>query len=34
MLLRELDVAGRRRGVVVCEVAEVLAFIRELADCG
>jgi hypothetical protein len=34
MLLRELDVAGRRRGVVVCEVAEALVFIRELAECG
>jgi hypothetical protein len=32
MLLRELDTAGRRRGVAVCEVSEALAFIRELDD--
>jgi predicted nucleotidyltransferase len=31
MLLREIDTAGRRRGVQVCEIAEALRFIRELA---
>jgi hypothetical protein len=30
MLLRELDTAGRRRGVDVCSVAEALAYVREL----
>jgi hypothetical protein len=30
MLLRELDAAGRRRGVEVCTVAEALAYVREL----
>jgi len=30
MLLRELDTAGRRRGVQVCEVSEALDFIRGL----
>jgi predicted nucleotidyltransferase len=30
MLLRELDTAGRRRGVVVCEIREALQFIREI----
>jgi hypothetical protein len=30
MLLRELDVAGRRRGVVVCTIDEALDYIREL----
>ena len=30
MLLRELDVAGRRRGVVVCSVDEALEYIRAL----
>ncbi len=32
VLLRELDTAGRRRGVVVCEVGEALAFVRELSE--
>jgi predicted nucleotidyltransferase len=30
ILLRELDTAGRRRGVDVCTVAEALAYVREL----
>ena len=30
MLLRELDTAGRRRGVAVCTVAEALTYLREL----
>jgi hypothetical protein len=30
MLLRELDTAGRRRGVVVCTVSEALAYVAEL----
>ena len=30
MLLRELDTAGRRRGVDVCTVADALAYVREL----
>ena len=30
MLLRELDTAGRRRGVVVCDVREALAYIAGL----
>ena len=30
MLLRTLDVAGRRRGAQVCEVDEALAYIRQL----
>ncbi len=32
MLLRELDTAGRRRGVQVCEISEALAFIRTMED--
>ena len=32
MLLRELDTAGRRRGAVVCTVAEALEYVRELED--
>jgi hypothetical protein len=34
MLLRELDTAGRKRGVVVCEISEALAVIRELSEVG
>ncbi len=30
MLLRDLDTAGRRRGAIVCTVAEALAYIRSL----
>jgi hypothetical protein len=30
MLLRELDTAGRRRGVIVCSIAEALAHVRAL----
>jgi predicted nucleotidyltransferase len=30
MLLRELDSAGRRRGVAVCTVAEAIAYLRRL----
>jgi len=32
MLLRELDTAGRRRGVQVCDVSEALDFIRRLSE--
>ena len=32
MLLRDLDSAGRRRGIQVCSVAEALDFIRELDE--
>jgi hypothetical protein len=32
MLLRELDVAGRKRGVAVCTVEEALDYVRELAE--
>jgi hypothetical protein len=32
MLLRELDAAGRKRGVPVCEIGEALAVIRNLSD--
>jgi hypothetical protein len=32
MLLRELDCRGRQPGAVVCELAEALEYIRELAD--
>src|SRR5688572_20505528 len=32
MLLRELDTAGRRRGVMVCSVAEALAHVRALDE--
>ncbi len=32
MLLRELDHAGRKRGVAVCEISDALMFIRELAN--
>jgi hypothetical protein len=32
MLLRELDTAGRKRGVPVCEIAEALRFIREMSE--
>lgn len=32
MLLRELDTAGRKRGVAVCEIGEALALIREPSD--
>src|SRR4051812_28904904 len=34
MLLRELDTAGRKRGVEVCTTDEALAFIAELDDRG
>ena len=32
MLLRELDTRGRVRGADVCELAEALAYLKELAD--
>ncbi len=32
MLLQQCDVAGRRRGVAVCDVGEALAVIRELDE--
>ncbi len=32
LLLRDLDTAGRRRGVQVCTVAEALQFVRELSS--
>ena len=32
MLLRDLDTAGRKRGVPVCEVSEALEFIRSLNE--
>ena len=33
MLLRELDSAGRQRGVQVCSIADALIYIRDL-DAG
>ena len=32
LLLHDCDVAGRRRGVAVCDVGEALAVIRELDE--
>ncbi|WP_422929450.1 HD domain-containing protein [Singulisphaera sp. PoT] len=32
MLLRQCDVGGRQPGAIVCEMAEALAYIRELAE--
>jgi len=32
MLLRDVDTAGRRRGAIVCTIAEALAYVRSLEE--